>query len=386
MIRRAVLILAGTMISACAAQSQVNQQPPGKLGQLVSVGEVSRGGIFDPSVADTPPGQRAWMSYSAVDPSPRWPTKNSRTITTRLAYSDDRGATWKDLGSRVNELTEVEQSGRGGTWSNEVSSLVFDTEAPAEERWKLFWHHYLTVDEDRKFENGWIGYKTAATPEGLREAKEVKLFGAKGYKELNDRAGGVTGSPLGGPPAIQVHRLQSDGGCIVLSEPGVMATPSGIYFASNCFEFNILPPGITSKIVLLKCASPCHPTSPAAWRFAGTFLRDKDASAFGGDSFSGSDLFTQNGQAYLIVSPVSSRPVHGAYNGCLVFRIADLETAKLEQTQGRFVPVKEIRGRPNTFNGACTYAPAVSAAGFIYGEIKFADKPLFQIYRTGDGL
>ncbi len=33
------------------------------------------------------------MSYSAVDPSPHWPDKAARTMTTRLAYSDDSGAT-----------------------------------------------------------------------------------------------------------------------------------------------------------------------------------------------------------------------------------------------------------------------------------------------------
>src|SRR5436309_2204105 len=69
---------------------------------------VSQSGAFDPSLADTQPGARAWMSYSAVDPSPRWGMENSRTETIRLAYSDDRGAQWRDAGVRVNEILDID--------------------------------------------------------------------------------------------------------------------------------------------------------------------------------------------------------------------------------------------------------------------------------------
>lgn len=60
-------------------------------GTLISLPAVSVSGVFDPSVTDTPTGQSAWMSFWAVDPSPRWPDRDTRTITTRLAYSDNQG-------------------------------------------------------------------------------------------------------------------------------------------------------------------------------------------------------------------------------------------------------------------------------------------------------
>ena len=80
-----------------------------------------------------------------IDFSRRFPHQraNQRTITTRLAYSDDQGATWTDLGSRINDISEPPAGSKAQTWVNEVSSLVYDPYAPQPERWKLFWHHYL---------------------------------------------------------------------------------------------------------------------------------------------------------------------------------------------------------------------------------------------------
>src|SRR5437899_1198386 len=119
-----------------------------QLGTPVTIPGVAERGIFDPSIAATPLGQRAWMSYSAVNPSRRFPDRNTRVIGTRLAYSDDAGATWNDAGSTVNETKDVALGSKAGTWVSEVSSLVFDPAAPPEERWKLFWHHYLHVNEE----------------------------------------------------------------------------------------------------------------------------------------------------------------------------------------------------------------------------------------------
>ena len=48
---------------------------------------------------------------------------------------------------------------------------MFDPYAPLPERWKLFWHHYLRVTEGGQFQNGWIGYKSADTPQALRSDK-----------------------------------------------------------------------------------------------------------------------------------------------------------------------------------------------------------------------
>jgi len=362
-------------------------------GILLSLPPVSHSGVFDPSVADTAPGQRAWMSFSAVDPSPRWPDKDTRTITTRLAYSDDRGATWTDTGYRVNDISETPAFSKAETWVNEVSSLVYDPNAPQQERWKLFWHHYLRVNEDGQFQNGWIGYKSAPTPEALRSAREVKLFAARAYDAANNDLQSRTHPPVGGPPVVQVPTLHKDlEMCVALTEPGAMATQAGLSLSLDCIEprvpnviglLGIGLLGVKGRIVMLKCDSPCHPASPGAWRYIATMLTGDYAKSAGFRRFSAPDLFAQDGRAYLMVSPVSDRPVKGSYNGCHIYRFSNLETATLEQDRNQPRVARKVQGHPGTFNGACTYQPSVAASGFLYGEIEFADRPIFQIFQTG---
>lgn len=359
-----------------------NSQETERLGRSanseVLFANVSQLGIFDPSVAATPGASRAWMSYSAVDPSPRWPNQNSRAVTTRLAYSDDDGKTWKDSGKTINALKDVELPGwfnKSGTWHNEVSSLVYDPWGSPSARWKLFWHHYLTVNGKSRFENGWIGLKTAATPEGLSSARELKLFSAKAYNEANNDLAGASASPVANAPVLRVETLHPDlSRCVALSEPGGVATGEGIFLSVGCFEVHFL--GIESKIILLKCATPCDPSVEGAWKYVATLLTDKDAGRWNADSFSGADIFEADGRHYLVVSPVTDQPVQGAYNGCLVFRFTNIGTGALDKTKA----ISRVSGTKHSFNGACTHQHSAAGGRFLYGEIQFGDRPTFHIF------
>lgn len=397
-ILRTFVGLAGLLPLALVSCARMIAPPADQIAQTEapkSVREVSlpisAAGVFDPSLAGTSPDQRAWMSYSAVDPSPRWPKTNTRTITTRLAYSDDHGGSWTDLGVRVNDIKETQIGDKKATWINEVSSLAFDPGAPSAERWQLYWHHYLNIADKGQFSNGWIGLKTAASPGELAQAKEIKLFGARIYDKSNDDSSSVTQTPVAGPPVLQLDKLSEDlAYCLAFTEPGTLVTPSGVYLALGCEQprlrniagiLGIKAFGIRGITVLLKCDAPCHPANPVAWRYINTLLTDDDARPFGAIGFAAPDLFSQDGRAYLLISPTSDSPIEGAYNGCLLVRFDELDRGKLSRTpNGRIMVQKQIHGRPNSFNGACTYQPSVSAAGFIFGEIKFADKPFFHIF------
>jgi len=368
-----------------------------QLGTLVTIPGVAERGIFDPSIAATPPGQRAWMSYSAVNPSRRFPDRNTRVISTRLAYSDDAGATWNDAGSTINETKDVPIGSKAGTWVSEVSSLVFDPSAPPEERWKLFWHHYLHVNEEGQFQNGWIGLKSASAPMQLLTAREIKLFGARGYNADNNNPGGDNGSPVAGAPVIKVHEINSElGMCVALSEPAALATSSGLYLALTCYRPNVNNPigllgmalfGVSNTTILLRCDSKQGAPNPRAWSYLGTVLTVDDAKSAGFIAYSAPDLFAEGDGVYLIASPVTNRPGKNAYNGCRVFRFADLGTARLERENGLPRTIQEINGRPESFNGACTYQPTVTRSGFMYSQLEINNsRPYFRIFQTGVGL
>ena len=301
--------------------------------QPLGLPPVSASGVFDPSLAETPPGERVWMSYSAVDPSPLWPALTARAVSTRIAFSDDRGARWTDAGA-INPVHEVERGSERRTWQNEVSSLVHDPFAPPEERWKLFWHHYPATGEDRQFQHGWIAYKRAASPAGLGEAAEIKLIGGTAYDPVNDTIAGRTGSPVAGRPVFTAAAIgEGAGDCITFSEPDVMARQDGLYMAIGCYAFHLLRrPQVEGRIMLLHCEAPCRPEAAGAWRLVATLLAAGDARPFGGSYFSAADLFAHAGRSYLVVTPVGNRPAPDFYQGCVVFRFADLATGRLERS------------------------------------------------------
>jgi hypothetical protein len=134
--------------------------------------------------------------------------------------------------------------------------------------------HVLTllhnkVNEDGQFQNGWIGYKSAATPQALRSAREVKLFSARGYDAVNDHPQSKTFPPVGGPPFVQVHNLDSGlGMCAALSEPGAMAMQSGLYMSLTCYEprvqnvLGLLGMGLVGVKARVICSNATRPVIP----------------------------------------------------------------------------------------------------------------------------
>jgi hypothetical protein len=317
------------------------------------------------------------MSYTANNPSSRFPSSNPIVQSIRLAYSDDAGANWTDAGVIVNAVKEATTALGNISWTNEVSSLVYDAAAPIGSRWKLFWHHYAIINGVPQYSDSWIGYKKASSVTGLARATEIKLFAGTGYNTANNSLNGTTASPVGGAPVLFASGLNNTD-CATFSEPGATANGSAIYIALHCS-------GATDRTILLKCADPCTANSAGGWVFSGTPLTASDSTFFGTTALSGEDIFFQGSTAYLIVSPVGNTPVVGAYQGCLVFQFTNIDTGTISRVNGNPQPVELVDGDAGSFNGACTRAQNVTAAGYAYGEIAFSPRlfPTFNFYLTG---
>jgi hypothetical protein len=300
-----------------------------------------------------------------------------------LAYSNDQGATWTDMGV-VNAAQDVTialpSPNNAGTWINEVSDLVYDPGATAGQQWKLLWHHYLMINNARQLNHGWIGLKMAATPGQLAAASEIKLFSSAGYDAVNNTQGGGSQSPLGGAPAIALDTALNAqlNGCI-FTEPGMLATSSALYVSMMCGK------STTSHLIaLFKCSSPCNATNAASWSYLGSALSDADASALGYDEgFSATNLVASGGQNYLIVTPVSTTPFDAHYNGCRVFKFTDIDTATLQRSAGIPTAIASVNGSAGSFNGACTYLPGASKAGILYSELVRTPSIQFKIFSSG---
>lgn len=108
------------LLGLTACGSGVAAPPPARCGPSlegppspITVPHDGDNGIFDASLEHDPATGRVWMSLSSV----RGPA-GTGYVSTDLAYSDDRGATWCRVGT-VNAATEV----RAGDLPTELRGL-----------------------------------------------------------------------------------------------------------------------------------------------------------------------------------------------------------------------------------------------------------------------
>lgn len=343
-------------------------------GMQIRFEEIGKVGVFDASLAHGE-GLRIWMSYSAVE----LPADGSRLtpINTRIAYSDDSGATWQDSGLLVNESHRVElpddSQATEAIWLHEVSDLVYDPYAPTEARWILVWHQYLRAipegsqQQVNLYEHGWIAIRTAADPLGPW-SEPKKLFTGRLYSGINDASG---------LPAFKLNELYSSadelGNCATFTEPAVYANSTRMYVTLKCPMS-----GDAGKIILLGCS---HDFSDC--EYLGDFLDDSEAARFGPayNGFSAPELVEVNGKVYLLATPTETDAK--IYRGCLVFRVADLDAGTLEAENGTSTVVTRIEGQSGTFSGACSYNAASTESGIIYNQAELDDQIEYQLYESG---
>lgn len=345
-------------VPSSTASHTATPEPPARL-QIPGSGSL---GIFDPAPAVDPDGKRIWMSYSSVDPS-KWPA--NKRISTRIAHSDNYGATWTDDGV-VNQSTDVTlplaAPNNAGTWQHEVSRLAYDPFAPANERWILVWMRYIEVNGVRHFDHTWIAMRTAPSPLPGKWSAERKLFVAAGYPSSDDS--------IVGPPQYRLNALASDlVGCVAATEPGLLVYPEALYMSLYCATPNVTD----GRQILLR-----QPRNGGKWTYVGSLTTNADARAMGYDDFSATELADTSKGPYLIVSPEKG----GRYKGCLAFEIADLASASVVRRNGAPVVAKKIELNLGGmgFGGACGYSPALSPR-LLYSEL-FSAVPPFRIFET----
>jgi hypothetical protein len=173
-------------------------------------------------------------------------------------------------------------------------------------------------------------------------------------------------------------------GCLVFTEPGMLATASGIYISLKCAT----GAGGAGDIVLLRCDNEF---SAASCEYRGRLLAGTEAptynDTFGSAAnsftgFSATDLIRTSAGDYLLVTPTES----DNYRGCLAFRIASLDNATLERVAGVATLQTSLRGTATSFNGACGYTANNTSLGIIYSELFPGTPPQFRILASGTNL
>jgi len=330
--------------------------------KLTIQGDAPGLGIFDPSLEYDEAGV-GWMSYSAVT-SPTSPDR----VSTHLARSDDKGATWKfvaEINTAVNDTITINGAPTAGVWQQEVSTIVYDPGDPdLQRRWKLYWHEYFATANDRKFvTHGWIAVRYAPQPQGPWSPR-LRLFGGPQTDTTNY------------PVVMNLSALHpSLNTGLAYSEPGSIVAPGDLYISLLCAQG--LP--ATNKNVLIR--SRDHGQT---WEFVATLADAADATALGEISFSASDLIRQGDKFYLMLTPLRARgEPEPSYSGCYFFEFADLASGRLKRdAQGRLLSALYIEGDANRFRGACGYDQQNTGGGILLSELHLEATDRFQIFKT----
>ncbi|HEY6460339.1 MAG TPA: hypothetical protein VIY73_09310, partial [Polyangiaceae bacterium] len=256
----------------------------------------------------------------------------------------------------------------GVLW-HEVSSIVSDPGDPAAP-YKLFFHTYASVAGGAVLRRDWgyIGMQTATTPDAW--SAETKLLGWKSDATLS--TAGV---------AQVLTDLPQLADCVVFTEPGAIVTPLGIDLALSC----AYPAAGTIAIRVVLLRSTDHAKSFA---YVSELVSASDFGCLDGGApqVLGPDLFTVDGNEYVVVSPVGpvSNTDAGGYRGCAAIPIADASSGAIARTDsGAPVVMRRVEADDGRFTGPCTYAEGASAIGLLVPmQFTVENLPSFRILPT----
>jgi len=180
-----------------------------------------------------------------------------------------------------------------------------------------------------------------------------------------------------GSPELRLDRLFPGsaklGSCLVFTEPAVLVSAAGVYVTVKCAQG-----AAAGKISSLRCD---HAFSAGSCSYLGDFLSDDEAASLNSSwsGFSAPELVSTSSSNWLIVTPTQGGA--DVYRGCLVMRISSLDTATVTRSGG--APVVETSIAPSgDFNGACGYAPGLTASGIIVSQAGFGAPPSFGLLAT----
>ena len=394
----ALLACGGGSSSSSSSNEETSSQP-----ERINLAGAGNLGIFDPSLARDPASRRLWMSYSSVETSAFYAPAQYWAVSIRLAFSDDNGDSWQDAGvelatraeNKVGPLTvgpalPAIAADSNSIWQSETSTLRYDPGAPAGEKWKLLWFQYLHANQHSYFADySWIALKMAATPLELASATPVKLFGGAGLQPDNTNAGAPVFAPIAGMPAFQLNTdltrslagaNRAELNLCIFTEPGLHTTASAIYLSIYCADASTVP--ITEYLVYFRCNSPCDITAAASWEYIGRLLSPADAAAAGADHhYQAPDLVQQNGNTYLLATPVDTR-TGDRYNGCRVYELTDINSNQLRRNGGVPLEITRVDGDAGTHHGACA-AIAGLDGGILLSQFSPAATPqTFRIFKS----
>lgn len=331
-------------------------------------------GIFDPSVSVVV-GDVAYMSYTAVD-------STRRELYTRVARSDDGGASWTfvaaantpDDGVIVDAPADPACGGGcpEATRIHEVSSLVDDaTDPDPARRFKLFTHSYLTfppvsagAGPDLRYVYGTIRVATATEPD-------------KGFSPPAPLLGWPSAVLAESTAPLMTTQIAGLGDCLALTEPAARVDPASgaLLLAVGCIRLAEGMP--TIAIELLRSLD-----HGGTFEHAHTLLSPADATCLGAAErqVNAAHLFGDADHEWLVATVDGPAALPGGgtfdgYRGCVVLERG--AEGVVRDWTGAPIAAWRVDAPGGRFNGACADAPA---GGLWVSTLRADEPPVFRIY------
>lgn len=330
-------------------------------------------GFADATIRQDPESGRLWMAYSwpsvRIDGEKRrGPLRrqsgSSPQVDIHLAYSDDRGGTWR-LAKKLWSPTSVRSpDGDAGHMSHEVANLL-----PVRESGKVVWYgarlDYFLPDDGgfrkRPPQSFRILIGKAATPGDFAHAPTAALGSM-----ATDSAWGMD---------VNLAKLSPDTRhCMLWNEPAMFHNGEELFLALSCMAFRGKTPDMERNDLVVFATRPEGPPSRWQWRHAGKLAGAGEARELGGERLTQIDLAkSRSGHLIAIMTPDTwdTGTDDFVHRGCVAVEVdASNQSLKLARDSGGRLKVMariDASDAGAAGTAACTYDPA-SETGIVLGK------------------
>ncbi len=321
-------------------------------------------GYADPSLAHDPTTNgRVWLAYSwphvAAGQDPAGNTVQMAAVTTRLARSDDSGASFQLVGTLWPDVAAADPEGGGenGRINSETPSLASITNASGTTWYGAHLRYFLRPQSgyNPNYATSWhVRIGSAASPAGLATAPETVL--------------GVSTTAAAYQPAVRLDQLAGlpPQHCGMLNNPALFTQNGTLYLVVECLAF------VGSALDFANASTHVFATVPIGspanwtWRHVGLLADHGLAVELNDDTILQPDVsLAVDGTPIVLITRAhadATAQVGTAGDGCVALELKSIDPPVLARdSAGKVVVRAEIRG---TRTGACTHDRA-SATGII---------------------
>lgn len=324
-------------------------------------------GYADPTLAHDPAvSGRVWLAYSrphvVAGQDPAGNTVQMAAVRTRLARSDDGGATFQLVGTLWPDVAAADPEGSGeiGRISSETASLASITNAGGTTTWYGAHLRYFLRPQNGynpNYATSWqVRIGAAASPDGLATAPETVL--------------GVSTTAAAYQPAVRLDQLAGlpPQHCGMLNNPTLFTQNGTLYLVVEleCLAF------VGSTLDFANASTHVFATVPNGapaswtWRHAGLLADHSLAVELADDTILQPDVsLAADGTPIMLITPAhadATAQVGTSGDGCVALELKSIDPPVLARdSAGKVVVRAQVSG---SRVGACTHDRA-SATGII---------------------